>query len=92
MPADGVAVTAQAPPAAPEPTSRPDDANPLQRALEAQQHAEDLHRQHAQRQQIGLPEPPIDPAERQAIDKHIDGMGLSAHKAPVLKISPIAVA
>jgi hypothetical protein len=89
MPADGVAVTAQAPPAAPEPTSQPDDDSPLQRALEAQQHAEHLQRQHAQRQQIGLAEPPIDAAQRQAIDAHVDAMrDISEHKRRFLKSHP----
>jgi hypothetical protein len=73
--------------APPDPSPGVEDS-PLQRALEAQQHAEQLQRQHAHRQQIGLPEPPIAPAERQAIDAHIDGMGLSAHKARFLKSHP----
>jgi hypothetical protein len=82
-------VAAPGPPAAPEPAPEGDDVSPLQRALEAQSHAEELQRQHAQRQQIGLPEPPIDPTERQAIDAHIDGIdGLSDHKRRFLKSHP----
>jgi hypothetical protein len=61
----------------------------LQAALQAQQHAEHLQRQHATRAQVGLPEPPIDPAARQAVDAHIDAMpGLSDHKKRFLKSHP----
>jgi hypothetical protein len=83
------AAPAPRPPAAPEPASEGDDVSPLQRALDAQSHAEELQRQHAQRRQIGLPEPSIHPTERQAIDAHIDGMpDLTDHKRRFLKSHP----
>lgn len=64
-------------------------ASPLTLALQAQQHAEHLQRQHATRAQVGLPEPPLDPAARQAVDAHIDAMpGLSDHKRRFLKSHP----
>jgi hypothetical protein len=64
-------------------------ASPLTLALQAQQHAEHLQRQHATRAQAGLPEPPLDPATRQGIDAHIDAMaGLSDHKKRFLKSHP----
>jgi hypothetical protein len=82
-------VAAPASPAGPQPPSQGDDASPLQRALEAQQHAEHLQRQHAQRRQIGLPEPELDPTQRQAIDRQIDAMpDLSDHKRRFLKSHP----
>lgn len=62
--------------------------NPLQRALEAGRHAEALQHQHAQRRQIGLGEPELDPHHRQQVEAHIDSMGLSAHKARFLKSHP----
>jgi hypothetical protein len=72
--------------AAPEPAP---EENPLQRAYKAQRHAEELQRQHAHRQQIGLPEPPIDPHQRQAIDAHIDSIhGLTDHQKRFLKSHP----
>jgi hypothetical protein len=91
-PAVNVAVApAPAPPAAPDMPAGPSpgvEDNPLQRALEAQQHAESLQHQHAQRQRIGLPEPELDPQRRQHVEAHIDSMGLSAHKARFLKSHP----
>jgi hypothetical protein len=81
-------VPAPASPVAPGPTPE-GDANPLQRALAAQAHAEALQRQHTTRAQIGLSEPPIDPATRQTIDAHIDAMaGLTEHKRRFLKSHP----
>jgi hypothetical protein len=91
-------VAAPEPQAAPSPPSHQvnnsvhlnsDDGNPLQRALEAQQHAEHLQHQHAQRGAIGLPEPPINPTQRQAIDAHIDSIAdLTDHKRRFLKSHP----
>jgi hypothetical protein len=90
-PAEVAAAAAPAPPAAPDMPPDPSpgvEDNPLQRALEAQQHAEQLQHQHAQRRQIGLPEPELDPQRRQHVEAHIDSMGLSAHKARFLKSHP----
>jgi hypothetical protein len=85
---------APAPPAAPTQPPQGDDVSPLQRALQAQQQAEHLHaehlkHQHATRAQVGLPEPPLDPARRHAIDQHIDGLpNLTDHKRRFLKAHP----
>ena len=82
-------VPAQAPPAAPGPASGADDGNPLQRALEAQQHAEELQHQHKHRQQAGLQEPVLDPQQRQMVDAHVDGInGLTEHWRRFLKSHP----
>ena len=63
--------------------------NPLQRAIAAQQHAEALQHQHAQRRQIGLPEPELDPQQRQQVEASIDRMeGLTDHKRRFLKSHP----
>lgn len=70
--------------AAPEPAARPsmpppaaDDGNPLRRALEAQERAEQLQREHAQQQQAS------------AVDQHIDSLpDLSDHKRQFLKANP----
>jgi hypothetical protein len=81
-------VPAQAPPVAPQ-APEGVGANPLQAALQAQQHAEHLQRQHSVRAQAGLPEPPLDPATRQAVDQHIENLpGLSDHKKRFLKSHP----
>jgi hypothetical protein len=86
---DGAVVTAQASPAAPPPTSQPDAPNPLQRALEASRHADDLQHQHAMRRQVGLPERPIDPAEQHAIDTYVDAIpNLTDHQRRFLKSHP----
>jgi hypothetical protein len=92
IPADnGAAAAAQASPVAPGQAAGGDDS-PLLAALRSQQHAEHLQhlqRQHATRAQVGLPEPPLDPATRQAVDQHIDAMpGLSDHKKRFLKSHP----
>lgn len=63
-------------------------AGPLHAALQAQQHAEALQRQHAVRAQVGLSEPPLDPQQRAAVEAHIDGMNLSDHKKRFLKSHP----
>jgi hypothetical protein len=82
-------LTARARPDAPEAPGPSDEANPLLRALQAAQHAEALQHQRAQRQQIGLPEPQISPADRQAIDAHVDHMaGLTDYKRRFLKSHP----
>lgn len=82
------AAAAPAPPIAPELASG-GNAGPLQAALQAQQHAEHLQRQHSVRAQVGLPEPPLDPATRQAVEAHIDAMpGLSEWKRRFLKSHP----
>jgi hypothetical protein len=87
IPADnGAAAAAQASPVAPGQAAGGDGASPLQAALQAQQHAEHLQRQHATRAHVGLPEPPIDAATRQAIGQHVDSMNLSAHKKRFLMI------
>lgn len=86
--ADAPAAPAPAPPVEPG-MAGGGGAGPLQAALEAQRHAEHLQRQHATRAQVGLPEPPLDPQQRQAIDAHIDNMpGLSDHKKRFLKSHP----
>ena len=85
---NAAAAAAPAPPVAPGPTPEGEGASPLTLALQAQQHAEHLQRQHATRAQVGLPEPPLDPATRQAVDAHIDSMNLSDHKKRFLKSHP----
>jgi hypothetical protein len=82
-------VPAQASLAAPGLASGSDDGNPLQRALEAQQHAEELQHQHAHRQQIGLQEPQLDPQQRQQVDAHVESInGLTDHWKRFLKSHP----
>ena len=80
---------AQGPPTAPEAPGGADTGNPFQRALEAQVHAESLQHQHAQRAQIGLPEPHRSEAELQAIDKYI-GMipNITDHQKRFLRAHP----
>jgi hypothetical protein len=83
---DEPVAAAQAPPVAPGPAG---DVSPLQQAIAAQAHAESLQQQHAHRQQIGLPEPPISPPERQAIDQHVDAIpNLTDHQKRFLKAHP----
>jgi hypothetical protein len=87
--AEEAVAAAPAPPVAPGPVTDGDGASPLQRALEAQQHAESLQQQHTHRQHIGLPEPPVSPAERQAIDAYVDGVpNLTDHQKRFLKSHP----
>jgi hypothetical protein len=87
--ADVPVAAAQAPPVAPGPSSVGNGGSPLQAALEAQQHAEALQHQHAHRQNIGLPEPPINPQERQAIDQYVDAIpNLTPHQQRFLKAHP----
>jgi hypothetical protein len=87
--ADEPVAAAPASPVAPGPATDGDDGNPLQRALEAQQHAESLQQQHQHRQQIGLAEPPITPAERQAIDQYVDAIpNRTPHQQRFLKAHP----
>ena len=82
------AAPAPAPPIAPAPAPKGVGASPLQRALEAQRHAEALQHQHGLRQ-AGLAEPPIDATTRQAVDAHIDAIpGLTDHKKRFLKSHP----
>jgi hypothetical protein len=64
---------APAPPAAPEPTSEGDDANPLQRAYDAARHAEELQRQ---------------PARAADVHAHIDSLPISGHKKAFLHANP----
>jgi hypothetical protein len=72
----------------PDPSPGVED-NPLQRALEAGRHAESLQQQHAQRRQIGLGEPELDPHHRQQVEANIDRMdGLTDHKRRFLKSHP----
>ena len=82
-------VPAQASPVAPSFASGGEVGSPLQAALTAQQHAEDLQRQHVHRQQIGLQEPALDPQQRQLVDQHVDGIsGLTEHWKRFLKSHP----
>jgi hypothetical protein len=82
-------VAAPAPPVAPGPAAGGDGASPLTLALQAQQHAEHLQRQHATRQAIGLQEPALDPQQRQQVDAHVDAInGLSDHWKRFLKSHP----
>jgi hypothetical protein len=84
--ADEPLAAAPAPPAAPGPAG---DVSPLQQAIAAQAHAEALQHQHMQRAQVGLPEPPISPAERQAIDQYVDSIpNLTDHQKRFLKAHP----
>jgi hypothetical protein len=86
---ENIAVVApQGPPAAPPSPPGADDGNPLQRALAAQQHAEQLHHQHAARAHVGLPEPAISPEERQAIEAEIDAAPLTPWQRRFLKSHP----
>jgi hypothetical protein len=89
-PVDNVAAApAPAPPAAPDMPPDVEEPNPLQRALDAQRHAEALQHQHAQRRQIGLGEPELDPHHRQQVEASIDRMdGLTDHKRRFLKSHP----
>jgi hypothetical protein len=87
--ADDPVAAAPASPVAPGPATDGDDGNPLQRAVEAAQHADDLQRQHGMRQQAGLPEPQVSPQERQAIDQYVDGIpNLTDHQKRFLKAHP----
>ena len=81
-------VPAQGLPAAPTAASDGNGTSPLQRALEAQQHAEQLQTQHQHRQRIGLPEPALDPHQRQLVDQHIDGLAVTPHWKRFLKSHP----
>jgi hypothetical protein len=66
------------PPATPMPSPEPDEPNPLQRALESQQRAEDIQRQHRPQQQ-----------QQTAVEQYIATIpGLSAHKREFLKQFP----
>jgi hypothetical protein len=90
--ADEPVAAAPAPPDAPGPATDADGANPFQRALEAQTHAENLQRQHQHRQQIGLPEPQLDANQRAMVDQHIDGLSVSDHWKRFLKSHPSLLA
>lgn len=88
-PVDAAATASPEPPIAPEPTPQADGPDPFGAAPAAQQHAEDLQRQHAQRQQAGLGEPEISPDDRQAIDQYVDFIpNLSRHQARFQKEHP----
>jgi hypothetical protein len=87
--ADEPVAAAPASPVAPGPATDGDDGSAVQRAVEAAQHADDLQRQHGMRQQAGLPEPPVSPQERQAIDQYVDGIAnLTDHQKRFLKAHP----
>lgn len=71
------------------PPPPPTDDDALVRAADATRHAEELQRQHAHRQQIGLPEPELDAQQRQQVDAHVDRIeGLSEHQRRFLKSHP----
>src|SRR3954449_13573873 len=84
----------RAPAPAPEPVptvaiSGAGAPNVLQQQLAAQQHAEELQRQHVHRQQIGLPEPELDQQHRQEIEARVDAIpDLTDHKRRFLKSHP----
>jgi hypothetical protein len=86
--ADEPVAAAPASPDAPGPATDADTGNPLQRAHDALQHAEQLQQQHRHRQQIGLPEPQLDAQQRAMVDQHIDGLSVSDHWKRFLRSHP----
>jgi len=87
--ADEPVAAAPASPVASAATDNGDGANPLQRALEAQAHAESLQRQHQHRQNIGLAEPARSEAELRAIDQFVESIpNISDHQRRFLKAHP----
>lgn len=71
------------------PAPAPSDDDALVRAAAAAHHAEALHVQHAQRAQIGMPEPELSPEHRHAVDAHVDAIPeISDHKRRFLKSHP----
>jgi hypothetical protein len=87
--ADEPVAAAPASPVAPGPASPGDGGSPLTAAMQAQQHAEQLQAQHQHRAHMGLPEPPISPQERQAIDNYVESIpNLTPHQQRFLKAHP----
>ena len=87
--ADEPVAAAPASPVAPGAMNRADGANPLQRAHEALQHAENLQRQRQHRQNIGLAEPQRSEAELRAIDQFVESIpNLSDHQRRFLRSHP----